>query len=183
MNMKRTAPWRVVGASVRGAGHEQAGQPCQDFASWEALADGTLAIAVADGAGSAPLGQLGAELAVRAALQTVQPCGALAVSGATEDSELAVRPGESAPVVQTRQDAGSEGALCPNADEACRSLLARAFHAAHSALEAEAEQRRVPLRDLATTLIVVLAGQNQVVRPKSATGPWWSPRSPGNFWH
>ncbi len=160
--MKRTRQWRVVGASVRGTGHERAGQSCQDFASWEAFPDGTLGIAVADGAGSAALGQLGAELVVRAALQTVRQCGGLSAPDSTDRSELAVRPGENAAVAQTSQDAGSQDSLCQDAAEACRSLLVRAFHAAREALEEEASRRGVPLRDLATTLIVVLAGQTQV---------------------
>src|SRR5688572_17030964 len=57
--------WRVVAASVRGTGHEKTNLPCQDAHGWEDIEGGWLVAAVADGAGSAPLAQEGAEVAVR----------------------------------------------------------------------------------------------------------------------
>jgi hypothetical protein len=60
--------WRVVGASVRGVSHQRSGQPCQDAHSWRRV--GSLLIAaVADGAGSAPLAEVGSGVAVHAALE------------------------------------------------------------------------------------------------------------------
>src|SRR5262249_21897575 len=67
----RLMSWRVVGASVRGTGHERAGLPCQDAHGWRILPEGTLVMVVADGAGSAPFAEVGAEIAVRTALETV----------------------------------------------------------------------------------------------------------------
>jgi len=58
------APWRVVGASITGTSHQKLGQPCQDAAGWALGPDRSLIVAVADGAGSAPLGREGAQLAV-----------------------------------------------------------------------------------------------------------------------
>ena len=52
--------WRALGASVRGTSHEKTGQPCQDAHCLELLPDGSLVAAVADGAGSAALGEVGA---------------------------------------------------------------------------------------------------------------------------
>jgi hypothetical protein len=55
--------WRVVAASVRGTSHEKRGQPCQDVHRWAILPEDTLAVTVADGAGSAALEEIGATIA------------------------------------------------------------------------------------------------------------------------
>ncbi|MGH2545200.1 MAG: PP2C family serine/threonine-protein phosphatase [Ardenticatenaceae bacterium] len=57
--------WRVVGASVRGAAHVRGDVPCQDAHRYRVLGDGTLVVAVADGAGSAARADEGAFLAAR----------------------------------------------------------------------------------------------------------------------
>jgi len=100
------SPWRVVAASVAGAGHERAGVPCQDAHHWALAAGGTLVAAVADGAGSASLGGLGAEVASRAAVRAAARAlpagpdaatlratlgGALAVARAAVGAEAAAR--------------------------------------------------------------------------------------------
>lgn len=69
--MQHQNGWRVVGASVAGAGHEKAGRGCQDVHNWRRLHDGTVVAAIADGAGSAALGQAGAEAAVGAAIDSL----------------------------------------------------------------------------------------------------------------
>lgn len=61
-------PWQVVAAAVRGTSHEKAGQPCQDAVAWREMPGGVLLAAVADGAGSAKLSEVGSELVVRRAL-------------------------------------------------------------------------------------------------------------------
>lgn len=63
--------WRVAAASVRGRGHEKVGQLCQDAHFWKKLAEGILVAAVADGAGSASLGKIGALVAVQTAVETI----------------------------------------------------------------------------------------------------------------
>ncbi|MCA1830354.1 MAG: PP2C family serine/threonine-protein phosphatase [Actinomycetota bacterium] len=60
----------IVGASVVGASHVRAGLPCQD-AFAVASGDGYVALAVADGMGSAARADAGAATAVEAALETV----------------------------------------------------------------------------------------------------------------
>ena len=67
----QASEWKVVAASVRGSSHEKTGQPCQDAHAWLALPGPALVAAVADGAGSAPLAEVGAELAVRVAVDYV----------------------------------------------------------------------------------------------------------------
>jgi hypothetical protein len=67
--------WRVIGASVTGASHLKHDLPCQDYQSSRLLPSGdgqALLIALADGAGSAENADLGAQLAVEAALQSLE---------------------------------------------------------------------------------------------------------------
>jgi hypothetical protein len=68
----RGAPrWWVVATSVAGTQHHTRGQPCQDAYYWCTLPDEVLVAAVADGAGSATLGKVGATLAAGTAATTV----------------------------------------------------------------------------------------------------------------
>src|SRR5438874_1519448 len=60
--------WRVVGTSVPGVRHRRRGEPCQDVFRRTETADGTLVIAVADGAGSAEFAEVGARRAVEGAV-------------------------------------------------------------------------------------------------------------------
>ncbi|MGI8794647.1 MAG: PP2C family serine/threonine-protein phosphatase [Acidimicrobiales bacterium] len=62
--------WRTVGVSVEGAGHRERGDGCQDAHHVELFED-RLVLAVADGAGSAPRGADGAQLAVASAVEIV----------------------------------------------------------------------------------------------------------------
>jgi serine/threonine protein phosphatase PrpC len=117
--------WRVVAASVRGTRHEQRQQPCQDAHYWATVQDDVLVAAVADGASSAPLGKVGATLAVCAAATTV--------------------------------GARHQRMVCPDNDEAWGQWLVDAIQAAQATVVAEALARQVPVRALATTLILVVA--------------------------
>ena len=56
--------WKVVGAAVQGAAHVLDGTPCQDALDY-AVGGEWLAAALCDGAGSAALGGLGAEVGAR----------------------------------------------------------------------------------------------------------------------
>jgi hypothetical protein len=116
--------WRVVGASVRGTSHEKTGQPCQDAHAWNVLPNDVLVAAVADGAGSAPLGDVGSMVASRAVVDF------LAVKLAWP---------------------------WPQADEGWHLLLTDAVKTARHAVEAAAAAREVSPRELATTLIAVIA--------------------------
>lgn len=64
--------WRVIGASVQGVSHIKTGQPCQDAHAWSVLPNGILLAAVADGAGSAALAEIGAQLAAQTAVSFLQ---------------------------------------------------------------------------------------------------------------
>jgi hypothetical protein len=63
------AAWRVTGTAVRGISHERLGMPCQDAQGFRVLPDGTLIVALADGAGSAAYSDQGAQRAVESALE------------------------------------------------------------------------------------------------------------------
>jgi serine/threonine protein phosphatase PrpC len=64
--------WRVVAASVTGAGHAGTSCGCQDAHHWTEIAGGILVAAVADGAGTASLGAVGASVAAKIAVTTIK---------------------------------------------------------------------------------------------------------------
>jgi hypothetical protein len=132
--------WRVAGVSVRGASHERLGLPCQDAHQWAQLSDELLLAAVADGAGSALLAEVGATLAVNAAINSAR---------------------------ERFSESSNVGALRHLNWEA---LLNHTLFAARAALEREAEVRSVPLRDFACTLAVVVAGKDFVAAMQVGDG-------------
>ena len=121
--------WKVVAASVAGVSHAKTGLPCQDAHGVKQLVGDGLIVAVADGAGSASLAEVGARIAVEVSVQTL------------ERRMLAVR-----------------GANAQISGDDLKDVLA----AVQSALEAEADARREPLRELATTLLLVSVSAEQV---------------------
>jgi hypothetical protein len=70
--LERPNIWRIAAASVVGSGHRRLGSECQDAHGYRRLPDDALALAVADGAGSARLGGQGAALAVQVMLRTIE---------------------------------------------------------------------------------------------------------------
>ncbi len=67
-----SASWKVVSSSVIGTSHARTGLPCQDAHKWLNLPDGTLLLAVADGAGSAGRADQGSQIAVKNALEFME---------------------------------------------------------------------------------------------------------------
>lgn len=132
--------WRVAAASVRGAAHEKAGLPCQDAHRWLAAGGEFLIAGVADGAGSAPFAEVGAAIAARTAVESAGR-----------------RLGED-PSAGRMEDSG------------WMELLAGTLADAKSAVESEAGTRSVPLSDLATTLILVVAGPGFVAAAQVGDG-------------
>lgn len=124
--------WRVVAASVRGKSHEKAGQLCQDAHHWEKLPEGILVGAVADGAGSAILGKVGAIVAAQTAVETI------CLEETTVRSLFSSQPS-------------------PPNEADVRLLLTNALVTAKTAVEAEAQACNMTARDLASTLILVIA--------------------------
>ncbi len=129
-------PWHVVSASVRGTRHEKTGQPCQDAHEWRVLPGNVLVAAVADGAGSAALAEVGSIMAVKAAVEHLQ------------DAKLHLTEKETD----------------------LRELILAAMKSSLAALVAEADRRKRPLRDLATTLIVFVAAPSQIAAAQIGDG-------------
>jgi uncharacterized protein YerC len=64
--------WNVAAASVQGTSHIKRSQPCQDAHHW-VVVDGTVLVAaVADGAGSVSLSDVGSSLAVKTAVEAIE---------------------------------------------------------------------------------------------------------------
>ncbi len=130
--------WRVIGASVPGAGHLRAGEPCQDAHQWVELANGTLIAAVADGAGSAALGEVGARSAVGASV---------------------------AHIIRQLNDAEA-----PADEEGWSAILTSSLQSARLKVEQIAEEEKSLLRELASTLIVVVANAQIVAATQVGDG-------------
>ena len=64
--------WRVVAASVRGTSHIKSGLPCQDVLRWQTGAGEWLLAALADGAGSASLAEVGAGIAAERGIEALK---------------------------------------------------------------------------------------------------------------
>jgi uncharacterized protein YerC len=64
--------WNVAAASVQGTSHIKRSQPCQDACYWVVLDDNVLIAAVADGAGSVSMSEVGSTLAVQTAVEEIQ---------------------------------------------------------------------------------------------------------------
>jgi len=64
--------WKVISTSVSGSDHEISGVSCQDANFYKILRNKILVSAVADGAGSAVMGDIGAKIAVQSAVKSVR---------------------------------------------------------------------------------------------------------------
>jgi len=120
--------WRIAAVSTCGSSHLKLGTSCQDAHAWRAVGPDLIAGAVSDGAGSAPLSEIGSRLAAAAAVEEI--CGRLG------------EPGGHASILT---------------DEALRELLDAAWRAARRAIEQEAALREQPARSFAATLIAFAA--------------------------
>lgn len=135
-----TAPgyrWDVAGASIQGISHTKCKLPCQDAHLWREGPKGSLVLAVADGAGSASLSQVGAARAVIAAVEWV---------------------------VELLKDDW------PRNNDDWRAMLTASLQTAHDSVIASAEKRKVSPRELATTLIVVVATPTGVAAAQIGDG-------------
>lgn len=71
--------WRVAGASVTGASHQEDGQPCEDAWLVRQVSNGFVVAVVSDGAGSARMGAYAARAICDAFEELVDPLSAFAV--------------------------------------------------------------------------------------------------------
>ena len=134
--------WHVEGSSVCGSSHEQTGAVCQDAHEVAVWpSQSVLVVAVADGAGSARLSHLGSAIAARAAADF-----------------LSVRE-------RLRWCEQSSGD-----DRDWDTLLRDALEEARSRVEEEARVQGVLSRELATTLIVIVATPQVVAAAQIGDG-------------
>jgi serine/threonine protein phosphatase PrpC len=130
--------WKCAAVSVRGRSHQKTGQPCQD-ASYCKVIDGILLVgAVADGAGSASHGGLGARVAAEKAVETLA------------------------------EHAGN--CLRSDDDAQWNRLLFSALEVARGNVAASAAGQNQPTRQLATTLILFVAGPNFIAAAQIGDG-------------
>jgi hypothetical protein len=153
--------WQVVAASVRGVGHERQKQLCQDAHYWEVLPEGVLVAAVADGAGSAKMGKVGAIVAAQTAVETICLKRPTFLAG------------------NSRGYVGVSLALSD--EEGARALLSDALTAAKATVEAEAQACSLTSKDLATTLIVVIATPELIAAAQIGDGVVVAEDERGNF--
>jgi hypothetical protein len=126
----RGPAWRIIRTSVRGSSHEKRGQPCQDANDCRLIAPDWVALAVADGAGSAAHSDVGA--------QTAAACAVTVLSD------------------HMRAHLANEKSV--NDEAGWRAVMDDVLRASQAAVRKEAEIRGVPVRELASTLLVVLLG-------------------------
>ena len=131
--------------SVQGTSHVRSGQTCQDAQFWEVWREDTLVAAVADGAGSAPLAEVGAAVAANAAVAAFLSKWGLSKWGLSKEG------------------------VPPN-DKKLLSQLRYSMKAAQRAVKKEAAAREVPVSELATTLILVVATPELVAAAQVGDG-------------
>jgi serine/threonine protein phosphatase PrpC len=105
----KISQWRVVAASVGGTSHLRNNQLCQDAHHWQILPDNVLVAAVADGAGSAVSGKLGAMVAVEAAIENIS---VKQFTRRTLDDDEEVRSLLNDAIVAAKQAVEDEAAAC-----------------------------------------------------------------------
>lgn len=149
-----TVNWRVLGASVCGTSHQRRSQPCQD--AWQAKVrdDGVLLAAVADGAGSASRSHEGAREAVNAAISALIDLEIPAF----ESAEVAANSDAKSEEIEATEDDLDTPQSCPF-EAKFRPVLDRA----KTAVANYAEAHSLPVRELASTLIVMVATSQGVV--------------------
>ena len=132
--MQVISSWKAIARSVIGYNHLTHQLPCQDYSEYRLLTPDILVGAVADGAGSAKLAELGAMLAVKTSLDYVEKWhGFDQRHGSIWGRQLLV------------SQAIAEGF--------CRKLVRRV----QRQLQAQAQTLQVPIQTLATTLLVFIA--------------------------
>lgn len=81
----KSLSWQFIGASMRGSSHEKLNLPCQDAHYFEHVSPEMILVAVADGAGSAALSDIGATVAVQTAIRELHEF--FLATNIVEDSE------------------------------------------------------------------------------------------------
>lgn len=156
--------WRALHASVAGSAHVEAGHPCADASAVRVVARrgrGALLVAVAaDGAGSAPLGHMGARLACRSILDQAGEwaLGSAGERPAGEPARARHRLGRGRPRSRGRAAARPR----PLADFSRRDIAAF-VERARARLLAAARRGGRAARDFSCTLLAALVDEEGAV--------------------
>ena len=131
--------WKVSATSVCGSSHEKLGTPCQDASFWITQENNILLAAVADGAGSASHSDIGAQIAVQTAVETLSAEPDL-------DNRLHTDPNTFKPI------------------------LIHALKTALKTIKKEAKTQGIKPRELASTLIILIATPHLVATAQIGDG-------------
>ncbi|MGB7416382.1 MAG: PP2C family serine/threonine-protein phosphatase [Thermosynechococcaceae cyanobacterium] len=132
--------WRATVHSAIGTRHVQRGLPCQDFGAY-LIRDVSIIGAVADGAGSAQHSDIGAQLAVKTVLESLEQW-------------LGKQPSLEQPVTEAQM----------------QPVFAEALQGAIATLQQEAEAGGYELRELGCTLLTFIATPNWVAAMQIGDG-------------
>ncbi len=144
--------WTVCAASVTGTSHVRSGLPCQDSSSYRVM-DGILVAAVADGAGSAKMSDVGSALAVETSVKTAET------------------------LLQDRHDHSPH-----SLHETClKRVVIEAAEAARRELHAEAQRREIEVRQLATTLLLAVHTGGALAAAQIGDGGMVVSDAPGSY--
>lgn len=125
---------QIFGGKKTGSSHISRGIPCQDAFFFDITAKGEMIISVADGLGSAKFSDIGAEIAVKTAVNTIKD------------------------IFDLESDYGiPEASLMKN-----REIAMEAFSSARTALERYAADNRIQLKELGCTLLVLFTCEGYV---------------------
>lgn len=141
--------WTVAAASEAGVSHVRASLPCQDAHGYRVLANGWLAVAVADGAGSAELADVGATSSVQIALDSI---------------EDRIRRNDIALI--DPMDGFNVGDMPPW----LHHMLHQTLQEVRAGLDAIATERDTPVRELATTLLLAIVTPGSVAAVQVGDG-------------
>lgn len=135
--------WRAIARSAVGTSHQKQQMPCQDYGECKII-DDVMIGAVADGSGSAKYADIGAQLAVKTALEYLVD-------------------------FQKQQHFWQLNPQVPCEEEA-RELFAKTINQVIIALQAQAASAGYFIQDLACTLLVVVATPNWVTAMQVGDG-------------
>lgn len=119
--------WQVVAGSVAGSSHLRDGRECEDAHEVCHLESGHICLAVADGAGSARFGGVGAATAVAGAIVSVRESLSAASPNSDDEWDSVVRAAFAAALAAIEDRArrqGSEAEESTTTDFACTLLIA-----------------------------------------------------------
>ena len=150
--MAESITWMVSGGSVTGTSHRRVGLPCQDSSSY-CIAGEVLIAAVADGAGSAALSDVGSTLAAETSVRTAER------------------------LLKECHDHTPH----PLGETCLKRVVLAAVDETRRALDKEAERRDAEVGQLATTLLLAVHARSILAAGQIGDGAIVVADSPGSY--